>query len=206
MPDAKQEQFFSREGLWGGGTAPAHGKSPGPMRNYEILREVPEDERIDILDGLLKTEKDGYKAAVNALAPIANVRPVFVMRMPPPKRHAWLSRQLCRKSGDSVAGNVIQFWLAGPKKEMLIEFLDSLGIEHKDGIIDDLPENEPDKKPLESAVDSLLAKHPPSHVRLYLHAFLAMDDTPWPTLGEILHSDPRLNPGAAESAVADPRP
>jgi hypothetical protein len=81
------------------------------------------------------------------------------------------------------------------EKSMLVDFLEALGIEHKDGAVDNLPETVEDEK-LKSAVESLLTKHPKEKVTVYLHAFDEMNEVQWGNLKGVLESDTRLQLGA----------
>ena len=67
---------------------------------------------------------------------------------------------LTRPTLDMVTGNLLRSWLLKKHNAMLVDFLDSLGIVHKDGVVDDLPETVEDAK-LQAAVEVLLAKYPP---------------------------------------------
>ena len=66
----------------------------------------------------------------------------------------------------------------------------------KDGVVEDLPPTMDDTK-LKSAVDLLLAKHPPEAVAVYLNAFNDMNEANWTNLKAMLESDTRLQLGAA---------
>jgi hypothetical protein len=78
---------------------------------------------------------------------------------------------------------------------MLVDFLNALGIEHSEGVVEDLPPGVDDAK-LRLAVDGLLAKYPPETVAVYLHAFNDMNEANWPNLKALLEGDPRLQLGA----------
>ena len=79
--------------------------------------------------------------------------------------------------------------------QMLIDFLDALGVEHKDGVVDDLPATVDDAK-LKDAVEKLLGKYPQEEVAVYLNAFYSMNDVSWPNLKNMLENEPRLQFGA----------
>jgi hypothetical protein len=78
---------------------------------------------------------------------------------------------------------------------MLVDFLNALGIENKDGVVDDLPASMDDAK-LKSAIETLLVKHPPEVVAVYLNAFNDMNEAHWANLKTLLESDARLQLGA----------
>ena len=77
---------------------------------------------------------------------------------------------------------------------MLCDFLDALGITHKDGVVDDLPASMEDVK-LRAAVETLLTKYPPEVVAVYLNAFNDMNEVNWPNLKTTLEADKRLQLG-----------
>ena len=83
---------------------------------------------------------------------------------------------------------------------MLCDFLDALGITHKDGVVEDLPATVEDTK-LSGAVEMLLGKYPREVVAVYLNAFQDMNEVQWPNLKTQLETDKRLELG--ESAVAN---
>src|SRR5205807_6698859 len=62
---------------------------------------------------------------------------------------------------------------------MLVDFLDTLGIAHKEGVVEDLPASMPDEK-LHAAVDAVLAKYPAEVVAVYLNAFNEINEVDWP--------------------------
>lgn len=138
-------------------------------------------------------ERKLYAATIDTVAKQRNFRPIFVERMPMPKRHAWMKDQLGRATNAAVAAQLLQIWFVGAHSALLCDFLDALGIKHDDnGTIEELPPP-PDKAALRGAVDAILAKHDPEVVVAYLHAFQALDDAGgWPSLGELLAEDARL--------------
>jgi len=102
---------------------------------------------------------------------------------------------LARPAMELVAGNLLRAWLLKKHKQMLVDFLDALGIAHEEGVVEQLPPTMDDAK-VRAAVDALLAKHPPEAVAVYLHAFNEMNEVEWPNLKAMLDSDARLQLGA----------
>ncbi len=102
---------------------------------------------------------------------------------------------LSRPRMNVAAATLLRGWLMTNEKSMLVDFLDNLGIQHKDGAVDNLPESVDDEK-LKAAVESLLAKHSREKVTVYLHAFDEMNEVQWGNLKGLLESDARLQLGA----------
>jgi hypothetical protein len=93
-----------------------------------------------------------------------------------------------------VTANLIRSWLLKKHKSMLVDFLDALGIQHKDGVVDDLPASMDDAK-LKAAVDTLLSKYPSEVVAVYLNIFNEMNEVEWANLKGMLETDKRLQLG-----------
>jgi hypothetical protein len=163
---------------------------------HEIFAHMPKETASKLLGFLFEKEKPLYKATIDSLTKQRKLRPVFVEKKPRNERFAWM------KENEGVAAHLLQIWLVGGHREVLCDFLDALGIEHdENGTIDNLPPA-PEKAALTKAIDTLLAKHDPAVVVIYLHAFQALDENGWATLEELLKEDPRLQLGTGAPAAA----
>jgi hypothetical protein len=162
---------------------------------HEMLGFMSPALATEILSHAFETDKPFYRTALNAVAEARKVRPVFLERQPRQQRHATMLSVLTRPSMEVVAGNLIRNWLVTKQKPMLAQFLDALGIPHKEGVVDNLPPAVEDPK-LQAAVEGLLAKFPPETVGVYLLAFNDMNEANWPNLKTMLETDPRLQLGA----------
>jgi hypothetical protein len=149
----------------------------------------------DILNFAYESDKPTYKATLNAIAQARHLRPVFLERQPRAQRHVTMISTLSRPGLDAVAGGLIRAWLVKKQKAMLVDFLNALGIQNKDGVVDDLPAAVDDAK-LKSAIEALLAKHLPEAVAVYLNAFNDMNEANWASLKTMLESDARLQLGS----------
>jgi hypothetical protein len=167
---------------------------------YEIFAALPANVAEQLFGYLHEKEKPLYKATIDTLAKQRKLRPIFVERKPRAERHAWMKEVLGRKINESVAAHLLQIWLVGAHAPLLCDFLDGLGIAHdENGTIESLPDA-PAKEDLRKTIDTLLAKHDPAVVVVYLHAFQALDETGWSTLAELLAEDPRLQLAVPVSA------
>jgi len=163
------------------------------MKCYELFGKLSPELTNEIFAYLLEFEKPVYKAMVQNIASRRKLRPVFIERKPRRERHLWLQQALSLKSADDLTMQLLQIWLLGAQREMICEFLDSLGIEHDGkGVVDNLPAA-PSRDRLNETISKLLEKRSPEAVALYLHAFQAMDETGWSILDEALATDPRIS-------------
>ena len=165
------------------------------LKSYELLGFMSPGLANEIVSSAHDTDKPTYKAAMAAVAEARHVRPKYLEHQPRPQRHATMLATLTRPVLDLAAGTLIRTWLVKKQNVMLVDFLNALGIENKEGVIENLPEAMDDAK-LKSAVDVLLAKYPHEHIAVYLNAFNDMNEANWANLKTMLEGDKRLQLGA----------
>jgi hypothetical protein len=149
----------------------------------------------EIVNYTYESDKPTYKATLGAVAQARHVRPVFLERQPRAQRHEAMISSLSRPALDTVAGGLIRAWLLKKHRAILVDFLNTLGLQNNEGVVDNLPAAMDDAK-LKSAVEMLLKKYPPEAVAVYLNAFNDMNRANWANLKTILESDTRLQLGA----------
>lgn len=150
---------------------------------------------VRIIEFTHDNNKELYRTALATVAQMRNLRPAFFERTPRASRHSTMAGALAKPRLEMVAANLLREWLMKDKTPMLVDFMTSLGVPHKDGAVDDLPGFIEDDK-LKAAIDSLLGKFPPEEVAIYLNAFYTMNDVRWANLESTLKTDPRLQFGA----------
>ncbi|MFL3667567.1 MAG: hypothetical protein ACJ06V_13400 [Verrucomicrobiota bacterium] len=144
-----------------------------------------------ILEDTQTNNREVYRALVASMAQAQKMRPVFIGRQPKERRHKGFVQVLSRSGSEEHSGNLIRGWLFKEHKDVLIVFLGKLGIEHKDGMVDDLPESISDEV-LNAAVDLLIEKYEQELVAVYLTAFNASNENRWGNLDTLLAEDERL--------------
>jgi hypothetical protein len=166
------------------------------LTSHELLGFMSPSLANDILNWTYEAERATYKATLQAVADARKLRPVFLERQPRLQRHATMVAALNRPQLEMVAGTLLRTWLVKKYKDMLVDFLNALGLEHEDGVVESLPDTMESEK-LKAAVESLLLKYPHEVVGVYLNAFNDMNEANWVNLKEMLEGDPRLVLGAA---------
>ena len=110
------------------------------MRSHELFKRMSPATAAEVFGYLHQEQKPVYKAAIQGLANQRNLRGVFIERKPRNERFTWLQSNLSRALHESVAAHLLQIWLIGAHKQVLCDFLDTLGIAHdENGTIDELP-------------------------------------------------------------------
>ena len=144
-----------------------------------------------ILEDTQANNREVYRALVASMAQAQKLRPVFIGRQPKERRHKSFVQMLSRAGSEEHAGNLIRGWLFKEHKDVLTGFLGKLGIEHEEGMVDDLPESISDDA-LNAAVNLLIEKYDLELVAVYLTAFNASNENRWGNLDALLAEDERL--------------
>jgi len=164
------------------------------LKSHELIGFMSQNLALEILNYAYESDKPLYRTTLAAVAEARKLRPVFLERQPRTQRHVAMLNTLSRQSLEMVTANLIRTWLLKKYNGLLVDFLDALGIAHKEGVVEDLPATMDDAK-LRGAVDAVLAKYPPEVVSVYLNAFDEMNEVKWPNLDAMLESDKRLQLG-----------
>ena len=144
-----------------------------------------------ILEDTQANNLDVYRALVASMAQAQKMRPVFIGRQPKERRHKSFVQMLSRAGSEEHAGNLIRGWLFKEHNDVLTGFLGKLGIEHEEGMVNDLPESISDDA-LNAAVNLLIEKYDRELVAVYLTAFNASNENRWGNLDALLAEDERL--------------
>lgn len=161
------------------------------LNSHELFGFMSADLANQIVEDTFGEDKETYKATVAAVAQTRKLRPVFLQRQPKTARNKTILETLSRPGMSQAADNLLRNWLIKNQTAMLKDFLDATGIEHEDGVVEDLPEEVSDDQ-VKAGIDAILEKHDKEKVIVYLHAFNSMNDCTWKNLDELLQTDDRL--------------
>ena len=88
---------------------------------------------------------------------------------------------------DHLAARALIVYHLAEQRPMMGAFLDSLGIKHQNGLIED-EGAKPQPETVEAAVAKLSAAYPADEVRLYLNTLLCQDPETWGVLADTVKS------------------
>lgn len=165
---------------------------PPMFPSHLLFQRIPDDLASVIVNYLRNEEREVYKSTLATLATGRRLRPVFIQKRPLEGQISWMKESLKLKNAESIADQVLQVWLLKSKKDMVVGFLDAVGIGHDgDGSVEELPE-EIGLEKLQAGVEKMLEAHPVDEVKLYLHMFQSQRPGGWEQLGKLLEEDERL--------------
>jgi hypothetical protein len=164
------------------------------LTSHELFGFMSPALAVRIIEFAHEDNKELYRTVLATVAQARNLRPAFFERSPRASRHAAMAATLARPRLEMLAANLLRDWLMKQRTPMLADFMEALGVPHKDGAVDDLPATV-EEPVLQGAVEKILAKYPAEEVAVYLNAFYTMNDVRWPNLEAILKTNPRLQFG-----------
>ena len=159
------------------------------MRSYQVFAKMTPEEAVTMMKGLQEKAPAMFSQAVDAAAVAIKARPVYMRRQPFEKRAAAVRRTLARVAANPVADELLAVYFLECRKDLLVDWLDLLGLAHEDGALeDDVPE-QPDEAKLASSVKEYLAKDDDRERDLLLRAFAAQAAIDWPALDALLEAE-----------------
>ena len=121
--------------------------------------------------------------AVGALAAHMKFRAKSVVGLPLEKKAKYLAT--LPVVSDTVAARALVNYHLARQRPMMAAFLDSLGIAHEDGLINDDNMTKPDKAALTAAAAELATRFPRDDVSLYFSTLVSPDPDTWGGLAEL---------------------
>lgn len=152
------------------------------MTILEHLAAMSPERFLQIYEGL---EIQGFGPLDKEVAMSLRFRPQAVKKLPMAQRAKRARSILESGRSTDLAYEVFGAYLIKNRRDLVTGFLDATGVEHKDGMIEDIEKGQPDSAKLAAAVKELDTKFPPEDVTLYL----ALAAEQWPDvagLGELV--------------------
>jgi hypothetical protein len=156
------------------------------MRSYQVFAAMPPERSIDVLRKLSEKAPQFYKQALVAASASLKARPVYLQRQPFDKQAQAVRRALARVAANAFAEEALAVYFLECRKDLLVEWLDALGIEHEDGILKQDSPPAPSAAQLAHAHDAFRAADDDPDRALLLKAFAAQSAIDWPELEALL--------------------
>lgn len=121
--------------------------------------------------------------AVAALAAHMKFRAKSVVALPLEKKAKYLAT--LPAISDSVAARALVNYHLERQRPMMAAFLDSLGMAHENGLINEENVSKPDPEKLKAAATELAEKYPQEDVSLYFGTLVSQDPDTWGALAEL---------------------
>jgi hypothetical protein len=152
------------------------------FRPSRIWKRLPQDKRIEAAN-LFWADENSAEQQIEAVAAIAShmkFRAKSVFNLPEDRRSKYLAT--LPTISDAVAARALVNYHLERQRPMMAAFLDSLGIPHENGLINEDTVPTPDAGTLKAAAEDLATKFPPEEVSLYFATLVSQDPDTWGVL------------------------
>lgn len=148
------------------------------MQVIEQLKGMSPERFLAIYEAL---EKDGFGPLDSEVARALKFRPHAIRKLPMAQRARRAKALVERGSNTELAYELFGSYLMATCKSLVTDFLDATGVEHEDGMIEDVDAHKPAADKVSPAVAELDQKYAPEDVTLYL----SMCAEQWPDVAEL---------------------
>jgi hypothetical protein len=148
------------------------------MQVLEELERTDDARFLSIYESLVQ---HGFGPLDGDVAKLLKFRPQAIRKLPLEQRAKKAKAILLSKHQSDMAYELFGTYLLKDHRELVTGFLDATGVEHKEGMIEDLDTNLPDEKKLAKTVEELDQKFEPRDVTMYL----ALCAQQWPSVKKL---------------------
>ena len=156
------------------------------FRPSRIWRRMPVERRLEAADLFWNDEQaaDQQLEAVASIATHMKFRPKSVLSLAPERRAKYLAT--LPTMPDTVAARALVAYHLERQRPMMGAFLDLLGIQHENGLINDENVEKPPAEKVKSAAKELGDKYPAEDVMLYFSTLVSQDPETWEPLADLV--------------------
>jgi len=156
------------------------------MRSFQVFAAMTPERTTELVVNLKEKAPGMFAQALAAAAAAMRARPVYIARQPIDKQSAAIRRALARVTANPVAEELLAVYFLECRKELLIEWLDAIGIEHDEGLLQEDEPKQPSKKKLTDAAEAFRNTDDDPDRELLLAAFAAQSAIGWPDLDALV--------------------
>lgn len=160
------------------------------FRPSRIWKRLPPARRAELAE-LFWNDEQSAEQQVEACAAIAGhmkFRPKTVLALPVEKKVHYLTR--LPNVPDTVAARALVSYHLERQRGMMSDFLDSLGIAHDSGLINDDEVVKPEGAALQESAAALVGRYPAEDVSLYFCTLVSQDPDTWGGLADLPQTSP----------------
>jgi hypothetical protein len=152
------------------------------MRSYQVFASMAPEQAVSLCRALAEKSPAAFANAVAVAAVAMKSRPVYLQKQPFERRAEHVRRALARVAANPMASEILAAYFLECRKPLLIEWLDTVGLAHEEGMLSADAPAQPKPKDLAKAIDAFLGAGDDADRPLLLRAFAAQDAIDWPDL------------------------
>jgi hypothetical protein len=162
------------------------------VRPYQLFAAMKPEQARALLEVLKEKAPIAWAQALGLTAGAIKARPVFLQRQPPERRAELMRKALSRVASDPIAEEMLAVYFLECRNELLVDWLDRIGVEHEKGSLSGDPAEPPAAKLREALEGFRKAAGDDADAadrELLLRAFAAQSSIAWPALDALLKPD-----------------
>jgi hypothetical protein len=152
------------------------------LRAYQVFAAMSPQLAEQVLHSLGEAAPGAAAQALAAASAVMKARPAYMARQPLEKQAAAVRRCMARVASNPLAEEILAVYFLECRKELLIEWLDCVGVSHEDGTLTDDAPAQPEAAVLEQAIERFRSGDGEEERELLLRAFAAQSVVDWPDL------------------------
>jgi hypothetical protein len=156
------------------------------MRPHEIFAAMSPEHAEKFFAGLAEKSPAMFAQSLHAAAAALKSRPQYLTKQPMAKRAAAVRRVMSRVSSAPVAEEMLAVYFLECREDLLVEWLDLVGLKHEKGALEEASPAEPAEAELDTHVKAFREKDEDPDRELLLQAFAAQASIDWPVLDGLL--------------------
>lgn len=156
------------------------------MRAYQVFSRMTPERAEAVLNDLLEKLPGVYRQTLGAASAVFKARPKFLLQQSPARRASLMRQALSRVAANDLAEEVLAAYFLEVRRPLLEEWLDTLGVEHKDGTLQSDHLDCPSPEDLDAALATFRKPEDEADRELLLQAFAAQSAVDWPALDAAL--------------------
>lgn len=159
------------------------------MRPYQLFAAMKPEQARALLAALEEKAPIAWAQALGLTAGALKARPVFVKKQPPERRAELMRKALSRVASSPIAEEMLAVYFLDCRNELLVDWLDRIGVEHEKGTLAGDPAEPPAERLAEAVAGFRQAAAGAADAadrELLLRAFAAQGSIDWPALERLL--------------------
>jgi hypothetical protein len=161
------------------------------MRAYQVFADMTPEQASALLSAFKERSPATYRQSLALASAALKARPVYLMRQPIEKQAQAARRALARVAANDAAEEVLATYFLDCQRELLVEWLETAGVEHEEGTLKEARPPAPEPAKLRDAVDAFRKASDDWNRDLLLRAFAAQSSIDWPALDDLLEAGER---------------
>ncbi|MEN8183634.1 MAG: hypothetical protein ABFS46_13985 [Myxococcota bacterium] len=158
------------------------------MRAHQVFAAMSPERAAALMGRLREDAPLAFAQALAVASASMRARPIYLARRPLEKQAEAARRAFSRVSAADAAEQILAAYFLECRRPLLEEWLDAVGLEHENGVLEQDEPPPPAANLLGKAVAAFREGEDPEEREILLRAFAAQSAVDWPDLDHLLET------------------